>query len=59
MENEPYVYPGNRTEGKKLIPQMQEFSALFNACCNGNREVDEVVLGKWFDFYMNQKEKRE
>lgn len=44
---------------KKLIPQMQEFSALFNACCYGNRAVDEVVVGKWFDFYMNQKEKRE
>jgi len=42
---------------KSLVSPMQEFSSLFNECCYGNRAVDEASVGKWFEFYMKQKEK--
>ncbi|HEY8420892.1 MAG TPA: DUF4129 domain-containing protein [Thermoclostridium sp.] len=42
---------------KNLVLPMQEFSALFNECCYGNRNVDETSVNKWFEFYARQKEK--
>ena len=42
---------------KELIFPMQQFSALFNACCYGNRTIDEISVTTWFNFYISQKEK--
>lgn len=44
---------------KELIMPMKKFSTLFNACCYGNRTVDEVSVKEWFEFYTAQKERQE
>lgn len=44
-------------KNKALISPMQEFTALFNECCYRNKNIDESSVEKWFEFYMNQKEK--
>ncbi len=38
-----------------LASPMQEFSTLFNACCYGDKTIDEASVNKWLDFYNKQK----
>lgn len=43
----------------QLMTEMKELSAVFNACCYGNRTIDADCMNKWLQFYRNEKGKDE
>lgn len=43
----------------QLADPMKEFSAVFNACCYGNRTIDAECMNTWLEFYRNEKGKDE
>jgi len=43
----------------RLAEPMKELSAVFNACCYGNRTIDADTLNIWLQFYRNEKGRNE
>lgn len=43
----------------RLASPMKELSAVFNACCYGNRTIDAECMNTWLEFYRNEKGKDE
>ncbi len=43
----------------QLTAPMKELTAVFNACCYGNRTIDADCMNTWLQFYRNEKGKDE
>ena len=43
----------------EILSHMKELTGVFNACCYGNKEIDEACMNIWFQFYIEEKGKNE
>jgi hypothetical protein len=43
----------------EILSPMKELTGVFNACCYGNKEIDEACMNIWFQFYIEEKGKNE